>query len=127
MRTFVLTLCLVVLTASPGAAFARRGGGGNINLRLGTLRITNQCDDAVAVSVNGGTAVTLEPGASTTRLFGFATSVNPSTETVQASLVSDPSVSASKKCTVRVGKTTNVGITSSIGRSGQVVLSLTVK
>src|SRR5262249_16472348 len=85
----------------------------------------NQCDDAVAVTVNGGTVITLEPGASTDQNFFLpkGSSVTPS---VTASLSSDPTVTTTAQCTVSSGKTTKVQITNSPS-GGQGSLSITSK
>jgi uncharacterized protein YfaS (alpha-2-macroglobulin family) len=126
MRTCILAFFITGLTVTPTVAWAGHGGGGGgpPKILVGTLRITNQCDDAVAVRVNGGTPVTLEPAASTEQTFSLFKG-SSTTASVQASLVSDPTVSAEAQCTVSAGKTTRVQITSSIGSNGQVVLSIT--
>jgi hypothetical protein len=123
MRTSILGLFLVFLAASPAAA--GHGGGGGSKPSIGTLHITNRCDDAVAVSVNGDTPVTLEPGASTDQAFWLpkGSSVTPS---VTASLSSDPTVTTTAPCTVTSGKTTTVQVASSTS-GGQIVLSISSK
>jgi hypothetical protein len=126
MRRSIFGLFIAALTVSPAVALAGHGGGGgNQKPNLGTLHVTNQCDDAVAVTVNGGTATPLEPGASIDQTF-FVLKGDSVTPSVTASLVSDPTVTTSAQCSVTQGKTTKVSITSS-SSGGQIVLSITSK
>src|SRR5262245_36987085 len=125
MRTSILGLFIAALTVSPAVALAGHGGGGGQKPNVGTLHVTNQCDDAVAVTVNGGTATTLEPGASMDQTF-FVLKGDSVTPNVTASLVSDSTVTTSAQCSVTQGKTTKVSITSS-SSGGQIVLSITSK
>ena len=126
MRRSIFGLFIVALTVSPAVTLAGHGGGGgNQKPNLGTLHVTNQCDDAVAVTVNGGTATPLEPGASIDQTF-FVLKGDSVTPSVTASLVSDPTVTTSAQCSVTQGKTTKVSITSS-SSGGQIVLSITSK
>jgi len=125
MRRSILGLFVAALTVSPAVALAGHGGGGGQKPNLGTLHVTNQCDDAVAVTVNDGPATTLEPGASMDQTL-FAFKGGSATPSVTASLVSDPTVTTSAQCSVNQGKTTKVTITSSTS-GGQIVLSISSK
>jgi len=123
MRICILGLFIVALAASPAAALpGGHGGGGGGPSTVGTLHITNQCDDAVAVSVGGGGAFPLEPGASIDQTF-YLPKGSSATPSVTASLTSDPTVTTTAQCTVTSGKTTRVQITSSTS-GGQIVLSI---
>jgi hypothetical protein len=123
MRRSIFGLFIAAFIVSPAIALAGHGGGGgNQKPNVGTLHVTNQCDDAVAVTVNGGTATTLEPGASTDLTF-FVVKGSSVTPIVTASLVSDPTVTTSAQCSVTQGKTTKVSITSSTS-GGQTALSI---
>jgi hypothetical protein len=71
----------------------------------GTLTVVNDCDEAVAVRVNGGASRILEPaGQSSFQVpLGIVTSRSVP---VHAELVSDPAVFADKDCKVVVRETT---------------------
>lgn len=126
MRTAIVT-ALVVFIASPALAEngpGKGGGGGGNHKNFATLNIVNQCDGAVAVTLNGQPAGTLEPGQSTGAQILAVTKGNHATATVGATLVGTP-VSATNSARIRSGKSAIATITAptpsslAIGFSGE--------
>jgi hypothetical protein len=124
MRTATLTfLFMSLLSGSAWGITVGHGGGGNkINYQYARLDVVNQADGAVAVSVNGGPPVSLEPLAEQRYAF-LLFSGNKLDVTVSASLVAAPSISVTKTVTLQVNKLVTATITSPTSSSLAITVS----
>lgn len=110
MRIAVPALFAFALLA--GNAAALDGPTKGPKTKWGLVRVTNGCDDAVRVEASSFGTVVLEPNSS--REFWVLMSSGKDNVGITASLVSDPTVSASHTCTVQDNKVTVATITSSV-------------
>ena len=125
MRCFMLTTMFVLFAAAPVLATPESGHGHKgPTSYYGALKITNQCDAAVTISVNGYSYIWLEPGASTT--FGFWMDKKSISVEVMANIFLAPGISdsTSKKVTVQADKTAEA-IISCTTTETSVTLSIT--
>jgi hypothetical protein len=116
MLRYIATLLLMAgLLALPATARADNGGpgGGKNTYSFASLRIHNAVDDAVAIALGGVPSAVLESGE--VRTFDFLVSGQKTTVEVTASLVSDPSVSATASVELQKNKTADVTVVYSGG------------
>jgi len=117
MRTVLLTVALLALSAQPAMAIIGHGngGGGNNNSKIGTVRVVNNSEQEVEVAVNESSFQSLQPGGGS---FEFFISVpNKIDVTVSARLPGIPESLASQTATVQASKTT----VATVSVSGQTV------
>ena len=110
MRT-TLAMLLSVLLTSPAWAITHGGGGGGNNYVTTRLKVVNDSDNAVVVSANGGTPITLEPKGS--QEFTF-TSFKGYTDTITVSLtatIDGTTISDTESATIKVGNRATATIT----------------
>jgi len=120
MRTALLTVALLALSAQPAMAIIGgpghgNGGGGNNNQKIGVVRVVNGSDQEVEVSANGSTFTSLLPNGGFQEYSVFAS--NKTDVTVSARLPGIPESLASQTATVQASKTT----VATVSVSGQTV------
>ena len=108
MRTMTLTVLLVSLIVTP--AWASVGGHGGNNLATTKLKIVNDSDNAIEVTVNGGFPIVLEPKGSQEIPFSSAKGIETITVALTAT-IAGTSFSDTQSATIKTGNRATAKIT----------------
>jgi hypothetical protein len=103
MRTAILTAVAFAFTASQAWAIGGHGNGNGGGYKTGTLRVVNDSQLDLEVSINSSAFEALEPGGVIERLIIVS---NKSEATVAARLLAAPGIGDTKTASLAANKTT---------------------